>query len=176
MVDSVVRFAHPLPAALRSPRTDPRHASEVGAVVASGGSARNVRRAEVTVDANVGPVSTTTSCPTSTRCAAIWTSDRRGCRRKRHHHDPRHSASSGVSVSRTTRLGAERRFNTKQRTGSRAPRQRPYFMMVGQGETPGTPPCLPVPASHHRSSEACRCCPAPLSSARHLGGSGVASA
>lgn len=71
-------FAHPLPAALRSPRTGPRHASEVRSVVASGGSAWNVRRAEITVDANVGPVSTTTSCPTSTRCAAIWTCDRRG--------------------------------------------------------------------------------------------------
>lgn len=162
--------AHPLPAALRSPRTGPRHASEVGSVVTSGDSARNVRRAKVTVTRTWARSARRPRA--RPRRDALQSGPATGvaCRRKRHHHDPRHSASSGVSAPRTTRLGAERRFNTAQRTGSRAPRQRPYFMMVGQGGTPGTPPCLPVPASHHRSSESCRYCPA-----RHLGQSGVAS-
>lgn len=49
--------------------------------------------------------------------------------------------------------GAERRFNTEQRTGSRAPRQRPYFMMGGQGGTPRYPrsTCLSKPSPQFRS-------------------------
>jgi hypothetical protein len=54
MVHSVVRLRASAPCSTAEP--GPRHAFEVGAVVASGGSARNVSRAEVTVDANVGPV------------------------------------------------------------------------------------------------------------------------
>lgn len=56
MVDSVVRLRASAPCSTAEPRTGPRHAFEVGSVVASGGSARNVSRAEVTVDAHVGPV------------------------------------------------------------------------------------------------------------------------
>lgn len=182
-------FAHPLPAALRSPRTGPRHAFEVGSVVASGGSARNVRRAEATVDTNMGPISTTTSCPTSTRCAAIWTCDRRGL-------------SQETSPSRSSPLRllwcigppyntARCRASVQHRAADRFACTSPTTVFHDGGTrwdarypTLSTYPSKPSP-----QFKACRCCPAPLSllsrsgtagtppsSARHLGQSGVASA